>query len=148
MDIKIFFFSWLFYNLKTWYRFISISHDNVKGPKDNKWDCLRSKKEVKKHYFSKKRVQTQKVVLLSSRPAALIEHSASRSSIQDIGSGRTRLRRVTATFVRAIPPTRRSLLRSLASKRKKGNRIKKYQRVPLVVREKRARGHACVRAYV
>lgn len=40
----------------------------------------------------------------------------------------------------------RSLSRREA--RKEGNGIEKCPRAPLVVREKRARGHACVRAYV
>lgn len=62
-------------------------------------------------------------MLLSGRPATLIGHSASRSSIRDIGNGRPRLQRVTATFVRAIPPTRRSLSRSPA--RREGERNRK-----------------------
>jgi len=63
---------------------------------------------------------------------------------------------VTTTFVRAIPPTR---VRSLSPGSEAGepregeadgraNGIEKCPRAPLAVREKRARGHACVRAHV
>lgn len=89
----------------------------------------------------------------------LIGRSASRPSIRDIGSGRPGLPRVTATFVRAIPPTRlRSRSRSFSQNEPfgegevrwtAGERNRKMSAGTVSrAREKRARGHACVRAYV
>jgi hypothetical protein len=108
-------------------------------------------------FFNKIQLETRGGRRRGLRSAGqLIERSASRSSIRDIGSARPRLRRVTTTFVRAIPPTR---VRSLppgseAGEPREGeadgraNGIEKCPRAPLAVREKRARGHACVRAHV